>query len=62
MAKVRIVFDLLTYIVTLNDLWAVLKESADAGRNGEMNEASVESTAQDDDFREVKRRYSGDNS
>jgi hypothetical protein len=39
--------------------------SAQAGRSGGVNEASVDSMAQDDDFREVKRRksrYSDDTS
>jgi hypothetical protein len=52
------------YIVTLNDLRAVLKVGAQAGRSRGVNEASVESTAQDD-FQEVKRherRYSDDTS
>jgi hypothetical protein len=37
--------------VTLNELKAVLKMSAEGGQSG-----AVKSTAQDDDFREVKRQ------
>jgi hypothetical protein len=43
------------YTVTLNELKAVLKVSAQAGRSG-VNKTSVESTAQDDDVRKVNRR------
>jgi hypothetical protein len=44
------------YLVTLNKLNAVLKVSAQAGQSGPVNKTSVESTAQDDDFQEEKRR------
>jgi hypothetical protein len=44
------------YTVTLNELKAILKVSAQAGISGAVNKTSVESTAQDDDFQEVKRR------
>jgi hypothetical protein len=44
------------YIVTLNELKGVLKVRAQAGQNGAVNKTSLEPTAQDDDFREVKRR------
>jgi hypothetical protein len=44
------------YTVTMNELKAVFKVSAQAGQTGAANETSVESTAQDDDFNEVKRR------
>jgi hypothetical protein len=44
------------YAVTLNELKAVLRVSAQAGPSGAVNTTSVESTAQDDDFREAKRR------
>jgi hypothetical protein len=53
------------YTVTLNELKAVLKVSAQAGQSGGVNKTSLESTAQSDDFREVKtrkRRYSDDTS
>jgi hypothetical protein len=43
------------YMVTLNELKAVLKVNAQAGQSGEENKTSVESVAQDDDFWEVKR-------
>jgi hypothetical protein len=43
------------YTVKLNELKAVIKVSARAGQNGAVNRISVESTAQDDDFQEVKR-------
>jgi hypothetical protein len=43
------------YMVTLNNLKAALRVSAQAERSGAVNETSVDSTAQDDDFREVKR-------
>jgi hypothetical protein len=42
------------YTVTLNKLKTVLKLSAQAGQSGALNETSAESTAQDDDFQEVK--------
>jgi hypothetical protein len=42
------------YTVTLNELKAVIKVTAQAGRSSAMNRTSVESTAQDDTFREVK--------
>jgi hypothetical protein len=44
------------YTVSLNELKAVLKVSAQAGQSGAVNKTSAESTAQDDDFQEVKRR------
>jgi hypothetical protein len=53
------------YTVTLNELKAAVKVSAQAGQSGGVNKTSVESTAQKDDFREVKtrkRRYSDDTS
>jgi hypothetical protein len=53
------------YTVTLNELKTVLKVSAQAGQSGGVNKTSVESPAQNDDFREVKRRkrrYSDDTS
>jgi hypothetical protein len=43
-------------MVTLNELNAILKVSAQAGQSGAVNKYSVESTVQDDDFWEVKRR------
>jgi hypothetical protein len=53
------------YTVTLNELKAVLKVSAQAGQSEGVNKTSVESTAQNDNFREVKtrkRRHSDDTS
>jgi hypothetical protein len=44
------------YTVTLNELKAVLKESAQAKQSDAVNKTSLESTAQDDDFQEVTRR------
>jgi hypothetical protein len=44
------------YAVTLNEMRVVLKVSAQEGKSGAANKTSVESTAQDDDFQEVKRR------
>jgi hypothetical protein len=41
--------------VTLNELKAVMKMNAQAGRSRAVNETSLESTAQGDDFQEVKR-------
>jgi hypothetical protein len=51
------------YAVTLNELMAVLRVSAQPGPSGAVNTTSVESTAQEDDFQEVKRRerYISDN-
>jgi hypothetical protein len=43
------------YMVTLNELKAILKVCGQAGQTGTVNKTSVESTAQDD-FHEVKRR------
>jgi hypothetical protein len=43
------------YTVTLNKLKAVLKVGAQAGKSGAVKKTSAESTAQDNDFREVKR-------
>jgi hypothetical protein len=37
------------YMVTLNELKAVLKVSAQAGQSGAVNKTSVESKAQDDE-------------
>jgi hypothetical protein len=42
------------YTVTLDELKAVLKVSAKAGKSGVVNKTSVEPMAQDDDFQEVK--------
>jgi hypothetical protein len=42
-------------MVTLNELKAVLKVSAQAGQSGAVNKTLVESTAQDSDFQEVKK-------
>jgi hypothetical protein len=53
------------YTVTLNELKAVLKVSAQAGQSRGVNKTSVESTAQNEDFRELKtrkRRYYDDTS
>jgi hypothetical protein len=44
------------FTVTHNELKAVLKVSTQAGQSGAVNETSMESEAQDDDFREVNRR------
>jgi hypothetical protein len=46
----------------MNEMKAVLKVSSQAGKSGTVNKTSVESTAQDDDFREVKRQISNDTS
>jgi hypothetical protein len=43
------------YPTTLNELKTVLKVSAQEGQGDAVNKTSVESTAQDDDFEEVKR-------
>jgi hypothetical protein len=43
------------YTVTLNELKAILKVSAQGRQSGAVTKTSVESTAQDDDFLEVKR-------
>jgi hypothetical protein len=43
------------YAVTLNELKAIPKVSAQAGESGAVNKTSVESTAQED-FQEIKRR------
>jgi hypothetical protein len=40
----------------LNELKAVMKVSAQEGQSVAVNETSLESTAQGDDFQEVKRR------
>jgi hypothetical protein len=42
------------YAITLNEMKAVLKVSAQAGQSGAVNKTSVESMAQDD-FQKVKR-------
>jgi hypothetical protein len=42
------------YTVTLNELKAVQKVSAQEGQIGAVNKTSVESTTQDDDFQEVR--------
>jgi hypothetical protein len=44
------------YTVTLNKPKANLKMSAQAGQSGVVNKPSVESTAQGDDFQQVKGR------
>jgi hypothetical protein len=44
------------YAVTLNELKAVSKVSAQEVQSGAVNKTSVKSTAQDDDFQEIKRR------
>jgi hypothetical protein len=44
------------YAVKPNEMKAVLKVSEQEGQSGAVNANSVESTAQDDDFQEVKRR------
>jgi hypothetical protein len=44
------------YAVTLNELKVIVKVSTHAGQSGAVNKTSVESTVQDDDFQEVKRR------
>jgi hypothetical protein len=43
------------YAVTLNELKAVLKVSAETGQSDAVNKTSVELTAQDGKFQEVKR-------
>jgi hypothetical protein len=51
------------YTVTLNELEAAVRVSAQIGVGGGVSKTSVEATAQKDDFREVKtrnRRYSDD--
>jgi hypothetical protein len=42
------------YTVILNELKTVLKVRVQAGQSGILNKASLDSTAQGDDFREVK--------
>jgi hypothetical protein len=44
------------YAVTVNELQAVVKVSAQAGQTGAVNKTSMESTAQDDEFQKLKRR------
>jgi hypothetical protein len=44
------------YAVTLNELKAALKLCTQAGQRSAVNETSVESTAQDEDSWEAKRR------
>jgi hypothetical protein len=44
-----------THTITLNDLKATLKVSAQAGQSGTVNKTSLESMAQDDDFHKGKR-------
>jgi hypothetical protein len=44
------------YAVTPNELKAILKVSAQAGQRSAVNKTSVESTAQEDNFQEIKRR------
>jgi hypothetical protein len=44
------------HAVTLNEVKAILKASAQAGQSGVVNKTSVASTTQDKDFHEVKRR------
>jgi hypothetical protein len=43
------------YMVRLKELNAVLKVKAQAGQNGAVNKTPLETTAQNDDFQEVKR-------
>jgi hypothetical protein len=43
------------YAITMNELKAVPKLSAQEGQSGTLNKTSVDSAAQDDDFHEVKR-------
>jgi hypothetical protein len=43
------------YILTLHELTAVLKVNAQARQSGAVTETSLESTAHDDKFQEVKR-------
>jgi hypothetical protein len=43
------------YMITLIELKAIQKVNAQAGQSGTVNKISSESTAQDDDFQEVKR-------
>jgi hypothetical protein len=43
------------YTVTLIELKAVLKLSTQAGQSGVVNKTSAELTAQDDNFREIKK-------
>jgi hypothetical protein len=53
------------YTVTQNELKAIMKVSAQAIQSGGVNKTSVQSTAQNGDFREVKTRkrsYSDDTS
>jgi hypothetical protein len=42
------------YALTLNEMKAVLKVRAQAGQRRAVNKISAESTAQDDDFQEIK--------
>jgi hypothetical protein len=44
------------YIVTLNEVKAVLNLSALVEQSAVESKTSLESTAQDDDFQEIKRR------
>jgi shikimate kinase len=44
------------YTLTLNELKAILKVNAQAGRPVAVTKTSLESVAHDDDFQEVKRR------
>jgi hypothetical protein len=44
------------YAETLNELKAVLKVSAQEVQSGAVNKTPVESSAQDDDFQEIKRQ------
>jgi hypothetical protein len=41
------------YMVILNELKAILKVSAQAGRSGAVNKTTVESSAQDNDFHDI---------
>jgi hypothetical protein len=43
------------YTLTLKELQAVLKVNTQTGQSGAVNKTTLESTAQDDDFQEVKR-------
>jgi hypothetical protein len=44
------------YAVTLKELQAALKVNTQTGQSGAMYKTLLDSTAQDDDFQEVKRR------
>jgi hypothetical protein len=44
------------YTLTLKELQAALKAKSQSSQSGAVNKTSLESTAQDDDFQEIKRR------